>query len=191
MGRRLFDLQTLRGLLITGLVAGAALAAVITAWELGKGLPTAAREAPPEELRLRALQFPVAGVPRAMPDSFDDPRSGARLHRAVDIMAPRGSPVRAVDGGTIVKLASSGAGGTTVYQYDAAERYCYYYAHLQGYAPGLREGQKVARGDVIGFVGTTGNAPASAPHLHFAIFRLDDRKEWWNGTPVNPYPLLR
>jgi murein DD-endopeptidase MepM/ murein hydrolase activator NlpD len=191
MGRRLFDLQTLRGLLLTGLGAGAALAAVITAWELGKGLPTAAREAPPEDLRQRALQFPVAGVPRVLTDSFDDPRSGARLHHAVDIMAPRGSPVRAVDEGTIVKLASGRAGGTTVYQYDPAERYCYYYAHLQGYAPGLREGQKVARGDVIGYVGTTGNAPARAPHLHFAIFRLDDRKEWWNGMPVNPYPLLR
>jgi murein DD-endopeptidase MepM/ murein hydrolase activator NlpD len=191
MTARVLELRSLRGLLFSGLVAGAALATVMTAWELGKRMRGRAAEAPPEELRVRGLAFPVAGIPRSMSDSFDDPRGGSRLHRAVDIMAPRGTPVRAVDGGTIVKLASTGAGGTTIYQYDPAERFCYYYAHLRDYAPGLREGQKVVRGDVIGYVGTTGNAPKSAPHLHFAIFRLDDRKEWWNGTPVNPYPLLR
>jgi len=190
-GQRVLELRSLRGLLLSGLVAGAALATVMTAWELGKRLRGRAGEAPPEELRVRGLEFPVAGIPRSVSDSFDDPRGGSRLHRAVDIMAPRGTPIRAVDGGTIAKLASTGSGGTTIYQYDPAERFCYYYAHLQGYAPGLREGQKVVRGDVIGYVGTTGNAPESTPHLHFAIFRLDDRKEWWNGTPVNPYPLLR
>jgi murein DD-endopeptidase MepM/ murein hydrolase activator NlpD len=166
MRRRAFDLQTLRGLLLSGLVAGAALATVTTLWELGKRMPGAA-EAPPEDLRQRGLEFPVAGSARTMTDSFDDPRGLNRRHHAVDIMAPRGSPVRAVDDGTIVKLASGGAGGTTIYQFDGTERYSYYYAHLQGYAP------------------------ANAPHLHFAISRLDERKEWWNGTPINPYSLLR
>ena len=190
MRRRALELESLRGLFLSGLVAGAALATVMTAWELGKRVPGTVAEAP-EDLRRRGLEFPVAGAPRTMTDSFDDPRGLARRHHAVDIMAPRGSPVRAVDEGTIAKLASGGAGGTTIYQFDGTELYCYYYAHLQGYAPGLHEGQKVARGEVIGYVGTTGNAPASAPHLHFAISRLDERKEWWNGTPVNPYPLLR
>jgi len=191
MRRRALELQTLRGLLLSGLVSGAALAIVMTVWELGQRVPGAGLDAAAEDLRGRDLEFPVAGVARTMTDSFDDPRGILRRHHAVDIMAPRGSPVRAVDAGTIVKLASGGAGGTTIHQFDGTERYCYYYAHLQGYAPGLHEGQKVARGDVIGYVGTTGNAPANAPHLHFAISRLDERKEWWNGTPVNPYPLLR
>jgi len=191
MKRRALELQTVRGLLLSGLVAGAVLATVMTAWELVHRLRGAVAEAPSDELRRRGLEFPVAGAPRALTDSFDDPRGVARRHHAVDIMAPRGSPVRAVDAGTIVKLASGGAGGTTIYQFDATEAYCYYYAHLQGYAPGVHEGQKVTRGEVIGYVGTTGNAPANAPHLHFAISRLDERKEWWGGTPVNPYPLLR
>ena len=191
MRRRTLELQTPRGLLLSGLVAGAALATMMTVWELGQRGSFAAAEAPPEDLRRRGLDFPVAGAPRTMTDSFDDLRGFARRHHAVDIMAPRGSPVRAVDTGTIVKLASGGAGGTTIYQFDGTELYCYYYAHLQGYAPGLHEGQKVARGEVIGYVGTTGNAPENTPHLHFAIARLDERKEWWNGTPINPYPLLR
>jgi peptidoglycan LD-endopeptidase LytH len=189
--RRLFELRTVRGIIFSGMAAGATLATVITAWELAKRLRAAAAEAPPEELRQRGLEFPVVIAPRRMADSFDDPRGRSRLHRAVDIMAPRGSPVRAVDGGTIVRLASGGAGGTTIYQHDAEARFCYYYAHLQGYAPGLREGQEVARGDVIAYVGTTGNAPATAPHLHFAIYRLADGTEACNGPPVNPYPLFR
>jgi murein DD-endopeptidase MepM/ murein hydrolase activator NlpD len=191
MSRRSLELRSLRGLFLSGLVAGAALASVMTAWELAKRGSGAEAEPPPEDLRRRGLDFPVAGVSRTITDSFDDPRGLVRRHHAVDIMAPRGSPVRAVDAGTIVKLASGGAGGTTIYQFDEASLYCYYYAHLQGYASGLREGQKVARGEVIGYVGTSGNAPENAPHLHFAISRLDERKEWWNGTPVNPYPLLR
>jgi len=191
MKRRALELHTLRGLLLSGVVAGAALATVMTAWELAQRGSGAVAEAPPEDLRRRGLEFPVAGAPRTMTDSFDDPRGLVRRHHAVDIMAPRGSPVRAVDAGTIVKLASGGAGGTAIYQFDGTELYCYYYAHLQGYAPGLHEGQEVARGEVIGYVGTTGNALENAPHLHFAISRLDERKEWWNGTPVNPYPLLQ
>jgi peptidoglycan LD-endopeptidase LytH len=188
--RPLFNLHTLRGLVLCGLLAGAILAAALAAWELVHP-SMIAEESAPEDLRERGLAFPVAGVSRLVTDSFTDPRGRARLHHALDIMAARGAPVRAVDEGTIVKLGSGGTGGTTIYQHDAADHYCYYYAHLQGYASGLREGQKVARGEVIGSVGTTGNAPENAPHLHFAIYRLDDRKECSTGTPVNPYPLLR
>ena len=187
MRRRAFDLQTLRGLLLSGLVSGAALATVMTAWELAQRLPGGAV---PEDLRGRGLEFPVAGVPRAMTDSFDEPRGLLRRHHAVDIMAPRGTLVRAVDAGTIVRLASGGSGGTTIHEFDATGSYCYYYAHLQGYAPGLHEGQKVARGDVIGYVGTTGNAPRNAPHLHFTVFRLGPDKRWWTGEAVNSYAFL-
>ena len=93
--------------------------------------------------------------------------------------------------GRIVKLFTSAAGGLTVYQFDPSETYCYYYAHLDSYAAGLVEGQTVRRGDVIGTVGTTGNAPPGTPHLHFAIFRLGPEKQWWEGEPIDPFPLLR
>jgi peptidoglycan LD-endopeptidase LytH len=105
-------------------------------------------------------------------------------------MAPRGTPVVAVDDGVITKLFRSVAGGITIYQYDAGEKFVYYYAHLDRYRDGLKEGQVVQRGDVIGFVGSSGNAPAAPPHLHFTIFLLGPEKRWWRGTPVNPYPYL-
>jgi murein DD-endopeptidase MepM/ murein hydrolase activator NlpD len=125
-------------------------------------------------------------------DSFADPRgAGTRLHRALDIMAPRRAPVRAVEAGTVVRLDRSAAGGISLYQLDPAERYCYYYAHLDGYAPGLTEGAKVQRGQLLGYVGTTGNAPPNTPHLHFAIYRLSEAKQWWAGTALNPYPVFR
>ena len=116
---------------------------------------------------------------------------GSRRHEAVDILAPRGTPVRAVEDGTVAKLFLSKAGGITVYQFDASERFTYYYAHLDRYAEGLREGQRVERGDLIGYVGTTGNAPRNTPHLHFAIFELTPQKRWWEGTPVDPYLVFR
>ena len=106
-------------------------------------------------------------------------------------MAPRHTPVRAVEDGTIVKLFTSRAGGLTIYQYDPTRTYCYYYAHLQSYAPGIGDGMEIEKGDVIGYVGTSGNAPENVPHLHFAIFRLTGAKHWWEGTPINPYPVLR
>jgi murein DD-endopeptidase MepM/ murein hydrolase activator NlpD len=144
-----------------------------------------------QELQRRRLEFPVAGaVPSELRDSFHDAR-GRRVHQAVDIPAPRGTPVRAVEDGTISKLFESPKGGISVYQFDPAGRYCYYYAHLLGYAAGLREGQKVKRSEVIGFVGTTGNAPPNAPHLHFAIFLLDESKQWWKGTAIDPLLALR
>jgi len=106
-------------------------------------------------------------------------------------MAPRGTPVLAVSDGQIKKLFVSKPGGLTIYQYDSNERYCYYYAHLDRYADGLKEGMRVRQGDLIGYVGSTGNADPNAPHLHFAILELGPAKEWWRDTlPINPYPLL-
>jgi len=139
------------------------------------------------------LLVPVAGVPRdALRDNFDQRRGGnTRMHGALDIMAPRGTPVIAAVDGTIRKLFTSAAGGLTIYQFDDAEERVYYYAHLDRYADGLAEGQHITRGTVIGYVGSTGNARFDAPHLHFAIEVLSPTKEWWKGTPINPYPLLR
>jgi peptidoglycan LD-endopeptidase LytH len=144
-----------------------------------------------EDLEERELAIPVEGVePGALYDSFDDAR-GSRRHQAIDIMAERGTPVRAVDHGRIQKLFTSAAGGLTIYQFDSTATYCYYYAHLDAYADGLTEGDAVKRGDVIGYVGSTGNAAPDAPHLHFAITRLTGEKQWWKGEPINPYPILR
>jgi murein DD-endopeptidase MepM/ murein hydrolase activator NlpD len=139
----------------------------------------------------RPMTIPVAGVDRsALRDMFDEVR-GNRRHEAIDILAPRGTPVIAADDGVVKKLFTSVPGGLTVYEFDPDERFCYYYAHLDGYAAGLHEGQVLRRGEVLGYVGTTGNAPKNAPHLHFALIRLDPDRRWWKGTYVNPYPLLR
>ena len=143
-------------------------------------------------LRSRNLLLPVSGIERrTLVPTFDAPRGGgARAHEALDIMAPRGTPVFAADSGTIVKLFASKPGGTTIYQFDPSGNYCYYYAHLDGYAPGLAEGNGVERGQTIGYVGSTGNASPQAPHLHFAIFRLGPDQRWWEGTPIDPYLVL-
>jgi peptidoglycan LD-endopeptidase LytH len=140
----------------------------------------------------RRLLFPVPGVdPRSLTDTFSDTRSGGRRHEAQDIMAPRGTPVLAVDEGNVVKLFTSKQGGLTVYQFDDSRTWCYYYAHLDSYAPGLREGMLLRRGDRIGSVGSTGDVSADAPHLHFAVSRLGPEKRWWEGTPLDAFPLLR
>jgi murein DD-endopeptidase MepM/ murein hydrolase activator NlpD len=109
----------------------------------------------------------------------------------MDLLAPRHTPVVAVESGIIARLFNSKAGGLTIYQFDPTTTYAYYYAHLQGYAEGLEEGATVARGQTIGYVGTSGNAPANTPHLHFAIFVLTDDKRWWEGTPLDPFEVLR
>jgi murein DD-endopeptidase MepM/ murein hydrolase activator NlpD len=143
-----------------------------------------------QALAARRLLIPVQGVDRAaLRDNFDEGRGGRR-HDALDIMAARGTPVHAVDSGRVAKLFDSKAGGLTVYQFDRDEKYAYYYAHLDHYAEGLKEGALLARGDLVGYVGTTGNAPPNAPHLHFTIFRLGADRKWWKGTAVNPYPFL-
>ena len=141
-------------------------------------------------LAQRSLLLPVVGVaPSGLSDNYEQSR-GARQHEALDIMAPHGTPVVAVEDGRIAKLFTSKPGGLTVYQYDPSGQLAYYYAHLQGYAAGLREGQEVRRGEVIGYVGVTGNSNPDAPHLHFAVFRLGTPPKWWQGEPVNPYPAL-
>ena len=137
------------------------------------------------------LVVPVQGIAAAdLMDTYDDPRGSNRVHEALDIMAPAGTPVLATADGVVEKLFDSDNGGLTIYQFDPTETWCYYYAHLQRYAPGLEEGDHVDRGDVIGYVGSTGNASPDAPHLHFGIYRLGAEKRWWKGAPVNPYPML-
>lgn len=143
-------------------------------------------------LRSRDLELPVRGVtPEDLRDTFFDSRGRSRAHEALDIIAPRHTPVRAVDDGVIAKLFTSRAGGTTIYQFDASGTFCFYYAHLERYAPGLAEGQRVERGQTIGYVGSSGNASPEAPHLHFAIFRLTPERVWWKGEPVNPYAVFK
>ena len=133
---------------------------------------------------------PISGLLLAsLHDSFAEVHNG-HLHEAIDILEPRGTPVHAVVSGTIRKLFLSKPGGNTIYQFDEVELYCYYYAHLDGYAKGLQEGMRVERGDVIGFVGSTGNADPGTPHLHFAIFELSPERLWWRGKAINPYPGL-
>jgi murein DD-endopeptidase MepM/ murein hydrolase activator NlpD len=145
-----------------------------------------------EELEDRDLEIPVEGV-RAdqLTRSFRDDRSGSRAHEAIDILAPRNTPVKAVEDGRVAKLFTSKAGGITIYQFDPSGRFCYYYAHLERYADGLREGDAIRKGQVVGYVGTSGNAPKETPHLHFAVFRLTPARRWWEGTPLDPYDIFR
>jgi len=136
------------------------------------------------------MTSPIRGLALAdLRDTFEEVHNGHR-HEAIDILEPRGTPVHAVVSGTIRKLFFSKPGGDTIYEFDEMGVYCYYYAHLDGYAKGLREGMRVERGDVIGFVGSTGDADARAPHLHFEIHELGPEKRWWQGKAVNPYPVL-
>jgi murein DD-endopeptidase MepM/ murein hydrolase activator NlpD len=142
-----------------------------------------------ERLRARGLLIPVDGYDeRLLRDTFEEPRRG-HVHEAIDLLAPRGTAVRAVDDGTLRRLTHGALGGITVYQLDPDGRYGYYYAHLERYAAFLHEGQSVRKGDVLGYVGTTGNAPPTSPHLHFSILRLADKERWWDGTPLNPYAI--
>jgi len=161
-------------------------------WWIKAGIATLALAAlaAGDDLAAHRLIVPVQGFdPHGLVDNYREARSG-HPHEALDIIAPRGTPVVAAGDGRVVKLFLSKPGGITLYEFDPEERYAYYYAHLDRYAPGIAEGTKVKRGDVIGYVGSTGNALASAPHLHFAIFRLGPERQWWKGEPVNPYPYL-
>lgn len=168
------------------------LPATMPAGEPQPQTPVAPAVEPPLPILLPPqLLIPVAGVRASqLSDTYGDRRGATRPHEALDIMAARGTPVLAAADGKIVKLFDSKPGGLTIYQFDPGETLAYYYAHLDRYARGIAAGVQVKRGDVIGYVGSTGNASPEAPHLHFAIFRLGTEKNWWQGTPINPYPLL-
>jgi murein DD-endopeptidase MepM/ murein hydrolase activator NlpD len=153
-------------------------------------IPPSAPDA--RELAARHLDSPVDGITAdKLVRTYHDARSGGREHEALDILAPRNTPVVAVEDGTVAKLFVSKAGGNTVYQFDPAREYSYYYAHLERYADGVKEGDPVRRGQVLGYVGTSGNAPKDTPHLHFAVFRLTPEKHWWEGTPIDPFDILK
>ena len=148
-------------------------------------LPAAATPGP------AGLIVPVQGIGAAqLVDTYTQSRSDGRTHEAIDIMAPTGTPVLAVADGKVEKLFDSVQGGLTLYQFDPGGRYAYYYAHLDRYAPGVVEGKPLRQGEVIGYVGSTGNADPAAPHLHFAVFVLGPERAWHKGTAINPYPLL-
>ncbi len=146
-------------------------------------------EAPPPS---SDLIVPVAGVPAtALVDSFNDVRGGGtRRHGAIDIMAPRGTPVLAAAAGTIEKLFESKDGGHTLYIRSPDRQRVYYYAHLDAYDADAREGAAVTRGEQIATVGSTGDADAAGPHLHFEVKQMGPADSWWQGTDVDPYPLL-
>lgn len=155
---------------------------------------TVAVEATPSELAALASQLiiPVRGVAaRDLRDSYTEPRGGGtRSHQALDIPAPRGTPVLAAADGRVLRKFSSKDGGNMIYATDASEKFILMYAHLDRYADNLVDGMTVRQGDIIGYVGTTGNAPPDLPHLHFALARASDIRDWWKGTPINPFPLL-
>jgi murein DD-endopeptidase MepM/ murein hydrolase activator NlpD len=145
----------------------------------------------PDLTGLPHLSLPLSGIdPKKLADTFKDARGG-RKHEALDIPAPRGTPVLAVAQGNVAKLFTSKEGGLTVYQFDDSRTYCYYYAHLSRYASGLQEGTLLRPGEVLGYVGSTGNASAAAPHLHFAVFKLGPEKKWWVGTAIDPLPMFK
>ncbi len=143
-------------------------------------------------LRDRRLMVPVAGVsPGEVPDTFGARRDGGlRTHGAVDILAPRGTPVLSADDGRVLRLKTNRRGGLTIYATDPTGRFVYYYAHLERYRPGLAAGESLSRGEVIGFVGTTGNADRREPHLHFQVLVRDGGSRWWDGEPVDPRPYF-
>jgi peptidoglycan LD-endopeptidase LytH len=175
-------------LLVVSLVTGTA----ITPGKAAKAAPAEASISATdvEVLQRRRLAIPVKGVDAAqLRDNFEETR-GKRKHEAIDILAPKGTHVIAAGDGRVAKLFTSAAGGLTVYQIDPDERFIYYYAHLDRYAEGLKEGVVLKKGDLVGYVGTSGNAPKNTPHLHFTIFRLGPTKQWWKGTALNPYPFL-
>lgn len=143
-------------------------------------------------LRSRGLMVPVLGVyPDRVHDTFNDERGGgSRVHRAIDIMAPRGTPVVSADDGRILRMETNRLGGIAIFAVDPAERLVYYYAHLDRYEPLIHAGSIVSKGEVIGYVGSTGDASPDAPHLHFQVMRRADARRWWDGTPIDPWPFF-
>lgn len=160
---------------------------------MAPAVAAAAARADAEYFGQRPLMVPVAGVAlTALRDSYSAARSGGRTHRALDIAARRGTPVIAAAEGTILSMRQNTLGGTTLYLLDSRRRFVYYYAHLDRYHDRMSQGVKVRQGDVLGYVGTSGNAPRNFPHLHFQALRVDPtRRDWWNGSPVDIRPHFR
>jgi murein DD-endopeptidase MepM/ murein hydrolase activator NlpD len=176
------------------LVAALAAPAAAQQMALMASFPLAGREArsAADVLRSRDLLIPVQGVTAGqLHDTYSQARSGGRVHDAIDIHAPRGTPVLAVNDGSVIKLHSGARGGIALYQLDTDGRTRYYYAHLDRYADGIWEGVPVKKGQVIGYVGDTGNAQPGDHHLHFSIAILSSASRWWGGTNVNPYDVFR
>lgn len=180
---------------ILGFLAGALLSFIVyysalhTAHVLAETEPPASPAASNPAVA-STIASPIAGLKRSeLHDSFNETHFGHR-HEAIDIMEPRGTPVLAVTDGVIAKLVESRAGGNMIYQFDTAGNYCYYYAHLDHYAKGLADNAKVTRGEVIGYVGSTGDASPDAPHLHFGVKLADPDHKWFHGAPIDPFPLL-
>jgi murein DD-endopeptidase MepM/ murein hydrolase activator NlpD len=153
----------------------------------------AARAKDADRLRSHHLIIPVAGVqPEKLEDTFKDGRDGGeRVHNAIDILAPRNTPILAADDGEILRMSSNNLGGITIFAIDRDRQFVYYYAHLDHYDPDMYAGRKLVKGDTIGYVGTTGNAPKNLPHLHFQIMLWPADGKYWIGEPINPYPFLR
>lgn len=169
-----------------GRVSGAGDVATV---KTGEAAPVAIAEG--VEVGPAGLAIPVVGIKSGqLVDTFTSARAGGRSHDAIDIMSGEGTPVIAAADGTIEKLFHSARGGITIYERSNDRRWTYYYAHLSTYAPGLAEGLQVKRGQVIARVGHSGDASAAGPHLHFAINQMGPSDHWWNGAPINPYPLL-
>lgn len=144
-----------------------------------------------EFLRDMRLMVPVHGIsPDQIPDTYWAKRDGGRLHHAVDIMAARGTPIVATTDGVVLRVGQNKTGGIVVYTTDSERRFVYYYAHLERVHERMREGLPIAQGDVLGYVGTTGNAPPNAPHLHFQVMRMPDDDHYWEGMPVDVRPYL-
>jgi murein DD-endopeptidase MepM/ murein hydrolase activator NlpD len=154
--------------------------------------PNAAALPDTEYLRTRHLVVPVAGANMAkVEDSYFEPRDGGdRTHRALDILAPRGTPILSADDGKILRMSNSSLGGITMYTVDPSNRIVYYYAHMDHYNDAMSPGRLIVRGDTLGFVGTTGNAPKDTPHLHFQIMRWPSDGKYWNGDPIDPFDFL-
>ncbi|MFL5384988.1 MAG: M23 family metallopeptidase [Longimicrobiaceae bacterium] len=178
--------------IVAALIEGAAVAGVLVYLAAtGREVVLSVRSREAREAAEREIVVPVAGVRRAeLRDSFHAPRSGGRQHLGIDIMAPEGTPVLAAAGGVIVKRDSSALGGISLYERGMDGTTIYFYAHLSRYAIGVDEGDLVRQGDVIAYVGHTGNASASAPHLHFGVYTVTDPNRWWHGRDLNPYLLL-
>lgn len=198
-------------LAIAGVVIGGWIALLVLLPNAPTGVPAAPSPAapalvsakpPPDHARAlpmaplpwtgMVLTVPIAGVARGdLADSWGDPRdNGLRLHHGTDIMAPVGTPIIAAAPGTIEKMWESAKGGKTLYIRSPARDWTCYYAHLSDYAPGLHEGQVVTAGQLIAYVGDTGNAGAGNYHLHFGLTHTTPDQHWYEGQDVDPYPYL-